>query len=269
MPDFFVGLPPFFFYMTTVLLGLCLGSFATALAWRLPRGISMTAKARSACASCGHDLSGRDLVPLLSWIFLRGRCRHCGARVGWQYPLIELVTLGLCLTFHVVFGFSLPTLCAFALAPALAAMTDIDFRYKILPDVLNAAVAISGAAAIIAASAAAFDPPAHALHMLGQAVLAAALYGGLSWGLRFLFLKLMGKEALGLGDVKFFAAAGVWLGLSPDSLAAFLMLSGVFGVVIALAWRKMTNEAEFPFGPALIASFLCVLLWRGLYFVVI
>lgn len=269
MPDFFAELPPFFYYMTTVLLGLCLGSFATALAWRLPRGISMTAKARSACASCGHDLSARDLVPLLSWIFLRGRCRHCAARVGWQYPLIELSTLGLCLALHIAFGFSAVTLCAFVIAPVLAAMTDIDFRYKILPDVLNGVLALAGLAAIVAASLAAFDGPAHAATMLGQALLAAILYGGLAWGLRFLFLKLMRKEALGLGDVKFFAAAGVWLGLSPDTLAAFLMLSGVFGVLIALLWRRCTGEAEFPFGPALIASFLCVLFWRGLYFVVI
>jgi len=269
MPDFFAELPPFFYYMTTVLLGLCLGSFATALAWRLPRGISMTAKARSACASCGHELSAPDLVPLLSWIFLRGRCRHCAARVGWQYPLIELSTLGLCLALHLAFGFSAVTLCAFAIAPVLAAMTDIDFRYKILPDVLNGALALAGLAAIVAASLAAFDGPAHAATMLGQALLAAFLYGGLAWGLRFLFLKLMRKEALGLGDVKFFAAAGVWLGLSPDTLAAFLMLSGVFGVLIALLWRRCTGEAEFPFGPALIASFLCVLFWRGLYFVVI
>ena len=269
MPDLFAGLPPIFYYLTTVFLGLCLGSFATALAWRLPRGVSMTAKARSACPSCGHDLSARDLVPLLSWIFLRGRCRYCRTPVGFRYPLMELATLALCLVFHVVFGMSLMTLCAFALAPALAAMVDIDFRYKILPDVLNLTVGLAGVAAIAAASVFAFDAPSHLVSMLGQGLGAAILYGGLAWGLRFLFLKLMRKEALGLGDVKFFAAAGVWLGLSPDALAAFLMLSGVFGVVIALVWRKATGEAEFPFGPALIASFLAVLLWRGLYFVVI
>lgn len=267
--DGVAALPPFFFWLTTLLLGLCLGSFATALAWRLPRGIPLAAKARSGCPACGHDLAVRDLVPLFSWIFLRGRCRYCGAPVGWRYPLIELGTVFLCLGFHAAFGFSVVTFCAFVMAPALVAMTDIDFRHKILPDVLNAALAASGLAAAAFSAIDAFDPPAHALAMVGQALGAGAMYGTLAWGLRLLFLKMMGKEALGLGDVKFFAAAGVWLGLSPDSLAAFLLLSGVCGVLIALGWKRATGEAEFPFGPALIAAFLAVLFWRGLYFVVI
>lgn len=264
-----IPLPAFFFYLTTVLLGLCLGSFATALAWRLPRGVPLAQKARSGCPSCGHDLGARDLVPLFSWMMLGGRCRYCCTPVGLRYPLIELSTLALCLVFHVVFGFSAVTLCAFALAPALVAMVDIDFRHKILPDVLNITVAVAGVAAIFAASLESFDGPDFLVRQLGEAGAAALLYGGGSWGLRFLFLKLMGREALGLGDVKFFAAAGVWLGLSPDSLAAFLLLSGGLGVVIALLWRKISGQAEFPFGPALIAAFVAVLLWRGLYFIVI
>jgi leader peptidase (prepilin peptidase)/N-methyltransferase len=264
-----VPLPAFFFYLTTVLLGLCLGSFATALAWRLPRSIPLAKKARSSCPSCGHDLRARDLVPLFSWMTLGGRCRYCRTPVGWRYPLIELATLALCIVFHFTFGFSAVTLCAFALAPALVAMVDIDFRHKILPDVLNITVAAAGFVAIAVAALEAFDAPAHLLTMLGQAVAAALLYGAGSFALRYLFLKATGKEALGLGDVKFFAAAGIWLGLSADSLAAFLLLSGALGVVIALLWKKITREAEFPFGPALIAAFLSVLLWRGLYFVVI
>jgi len=264
-----IPLPGFFFYLTTVLLGLCLGSFATALAWRLPRGVPLARKTRSGCPACGHDLGPRDLVPLFSWMMLGGRCRYCRAPVGWRYPLIELSTLALCLAFHLVFGFSAVTFCAFAIAPALVAMVDIDFRHKILPDVLNITVAAAGFAAIGVASLDAFDAPAHLLEMLGRAAGAALLYGAGAWALRFLFLKVTGKEALGLGDVKFFAAAGIWLGLSPDSLAFFLLLAGLFGVVIALAWKKITREAEFPFGPALIAAFLAVLFWRGLYFVVI
>lgn len=264
-----IPLPGFFFYLTTVLLGLCLGSFATALAWRLPRGVPLAKKARSNCPSCGHDLHARDLVPLFSWMTLGGRCRYCRAPVGLRYPLIELSTLALCIIFHAVFGFTAVTLCAFALAPALVAMVDIDFRHKILPDVLNAAMALAGLAAIVAAGLEAFDPPAHILSHLAQAMAAALMYGAGAFALRFAFLKATGKEALGLGDVKFFAAAGVWLGLSADSLAAFLLLSGALGVVIALLWKKIMRETEFPFGPALIAAFLAVLLWRGLYFVVI
>lgn len=269
MAELFGDLPPFFAYLTTLFLGLCLGSFATALAWRLPRGVSMTAKARSSCTVCGHDLSALDLVPLFSWVFLRGRCRHCRAPVSWRYPLIELATLVLCAAFHYRFGFSLETLCAFAMAPALVAMVDIDFRYKILPDVLNATVFAAGLLAIALSAVHAFDAPAHVLAMMGQATLGVIIYGGGSWALRWLFMVWKKREALGLGDVKFFAASGVWLGSSIDALAGYLLLSGVCGVLAALVWRRATGEVEFPFGPALIGAFLAVLLWRGLYFVVI
>ncbi|MCB1538670.1 MAG: prepilin peptidase [Alphaproteobacteria bacterium] len=70
-------------------LGLCLGSFATALVYRLPRGLNWTTE-RSRCPSCGHALGVPDLVPVFSWLFLRGRCRHCGTRIPARYPLIEL-----------------------------------------------------------------------------------------------------------------------------------------------------------------------------------
>ena len=265
----FGELPEFFWYIVTLLGGLCLGSFATALAWRLPRGVSMTAKARSSCTACGHDLSTFDLIPFFSWLFLRGRCRYCRTPVSWRYPLIEISTAALCLVFHFRFGFSPETVCAFVLAPALVAMVDIDFRYKILPDVLNATIAIAGVLAIILSAWHAFDATAHLVAMLGQAAGGALIYGGGSWALRAIFMVWKKREALGLGDVKFFAASGIWLGMNVDALAAYLLLSGVCGVVAALVWRKATGELEFPFGPALIGAFVAVLLWRGLYFVVI
>lgn len=266
-------LPPeaalFFECLTTLLAGLCLGSFATALAWRLPRGISMTAKARSSCTACGHDLTALDLVPLFSWLFLHGRCRHCRAAVSWRYPLIELATLVLCAGFYARFGFSPELFCAFAMAPALVAMIDIDFKYKILPDVLNLTVLLAGLAAVLLSAMPAHDPAGHVLDMLGQAALGAVMYGGGAWALRQLFLVWKKREALGLGDVKFFAASGVWLGTNVDALAAYLLMAGLSGVIIALLWRRVTGEAEFPFGPALIAAFVAVLFSQGLYFVVI
>lgn len=259
----------FFECLTVILAGLCLGSFATALAWRLPRGISMTAKARSSCTACGHDLSALDLVPVFSWLFLRGRCRHCKAAVSWRYPLIEITTLALCAGFYARVGFTPELFCAFAMAPALVAMTDIDFRYKILPDMLNLTVLLSGLLAVALSARHAVDAPAHLLDMMGQAAAGAAIYGGGSLLLRFLFLAWKKREALGLGDVKFFAASGVWLGTNVDALSGYLLLSGLSGVLIAMLWRRVTGEAEFPFGPALIAAFVAVLLWQGLYFVVI
>jgi leader peptidase (prepilin peptidase)/N-methyltransferase len=80
----------FLYYMIGVFIGLCLGSFATALLYRLPRRIPWHGKARSACPSCGVRLIWKDLVPVLSWLWLRGRCRACGSKIPASYPLIEL-----------------------------------------------------------------------------------------------------------------------------------------------------------------------------------
>lgn len=246
------------FLPLTAFLGLCLGSFATALVHRLPRGISMVKKAHSACPACGHDLSARDLVPLFSWLALRGKCRHCGAKIGARYPLTELATLGLCLGFYAAYGFTAQAFALFALAPVLAAIVAIDLGHKIIPDALNLAVLALGAAAFALG-----DPGAAGLE---AALAGACLYGGASWLLRFAFLKIKQREALGLGDVKFFFAAGFWLGTDLMTAALFMLLSGGLGVALALAWKKIAKEEEFPFGPALVIAFAALVFYSRPFF---
>ncbi len=262
-----VAIPEVFWLCLTVFLGLCLGSFATALAWRVPRGISIVAKKRSACPTCNHDLGVRDLVPLFSWLLQKGRCRYCQAVIGLRYPLIELATLALCLAFYKVYGFTAIGLCLFMLAAILVAIIDIDLHHKIIPDGLNLSIFLLGLLALLIAGCVSFNPPAFLLEKGGEGLGAVLVYGGGAFLLRQVFLWVMQREALGLGDVKFFAASGIWLGFSANNLAWFLILSGGFGVVLALVWRKMTGQREFPFGPALILAFIAVLLGHGIYFV--
>lgn len=267
--DIPAGVPEAFFFALTVFLGLCLGSFATAMVYRLPRGISMIAKKRSACPQCDHDLGAKDLVPLLSWLFLKGRCRYCHAFVGWRYPLVELLTLSFCLAFYFVYGFTALGLCLFVLSSVLAAIVGIDFEHKIIPDKLNLAVALLGLLAVLIAALVSFNPPDFIVVKGLEALGGAAIYGFFSLLLRQVFLWVINKEALGLGDVKFFAAAGIWLGLDATMAASFMFFSGGFGVFLALFWRKMTGEKAFPFGPALVFAFVTVLcLWMP-YFVTI
>jgi leader peptidase (prepilin peptidase)/N-methyltransferase len=239
--------------LVTALLGLCLGSFATALAHRLPRGISMVTKAHSACPACGHDLGLRDLVPVFSWLLLQGKCRYCAAPVGSRYPLIECATVMLCLAFYFAYGFTPQAFALFALAPVLAAMIAIDLAHKIIPDSLNLAVLALGIAAFALGR-----PDAAGLL---AALEGAALYAGAAWMLRFVFFKILKREPMGLGDVKFFGAAGFWLGLDPDAAALFMILSGASGIVLALVWRRATGDREFPFGPALVLAFAALLVW--------
>ncbi len=243
-----------------VFYGLCLGSFATALAWRLPFGRSIFFGdnqdffARSACPSCKKTLSARDLIPVLSWLLNGGRCRYCKVSLSVYYPVVELATAGICLLLYAHFGFTTQAFVSFALAPLIVSLIDIDFRHKIIPDEINLAI---GALGILFC----FVSEGEFVPSLMTTVLGPVLYGGTSWLLRFSFMKMMGREALGLGDVKFFAASGLWLGSGLEVFTVFLLLSGIFGIVLALVWRRLSGEREFPFGPALAVAFLATLLY--------
>lgn len=245
-----------------VFLGLCLGSFATALAWRVPRDIPWAwggkgdPATRSRCTSCDNVLAVRDLVPLLSWIAQRGRCRHCGAVIPARYPLTELLVLGGVVGVYTVYGWSVQGVVAMAAVPFLAALAVIDAKHMILPDRLNMIIAVLGAA--FAASLI----PQEGGAVIGWHVLAALVYGGALWMAGFATEKLLKKEALGMGDVKFMAAAGLWLG--PAFLPYFFILSGLLGIGWGLGWRMARKTALFPFGPALIMAFYtCLLAFRA------
>lgn len=235
-----------------LLLGLTLGSFVAAAAWRLPQGISLWG--RSACPSCGTVLGVRDLVPVLSWLASRGRCRHCGARVSPRYPFIELCTGALWLGCLYVLPDPAEAFTLASLGTVLLLSSLIDLEHRYLPDELTAIAALLAGAPLVLGI---LEPLA--------ALTGALLFGGLSWGLRAVVSWRVGREAMGLGDVKLMAMAGLWLG--PGLLAPFLLLAGVGGLVFALAKRLGGDTApEVPFGPALVLSLMVLLLlqWGAL-----
>lgn len=242
-----------------VFLGLVLGSFATALAYRLPRDISMITQVSSRCTACERDLRARDLVPVFSWLFLKGKCRYCRAPIGWQYPLIELTTLALCLLFYAVYGLSWETGLIFALAPVLVSTIDIDFRHKIIPDSLNLSIFLIGLGLLFVNAGMAASPVSFLNDHAPEAFGGSLVYGLGSLALRQGAQAVLKREAMGLGDIKFFAAAGFWLGLNPDAAAMLMIISGVSGTIMALGWKKATGEEEVPFGPSLIVAFIAVL----------
>jgi leader peptidase (prepilin peptidase)/N-methyltransferase len=239
----------------SAVLGLVLGSFATALVYRVPAGVSwhafFGAQKRSACVHCGTNLAIKDLVPLLSWLSLKGRCRYCGGAIGVVYPAIELSVMLAALLFVGAHGFfpleqRLPALAVF---PFLAALIVIDFRTRLLPNALVFAVAALGALHLAAVVW-------HAdmiLFPIYEYAGGAFFYGLIALILSISMEKLLKKPALGGGDIKLMAALGLWLGLS--NLAAFFMLSGALGVVLGAIWCRIRGDEAFPFGPALIAAF--------------
>lgn len=251
------------------LLGLMLGSFASALSWRIPRGFSWTADqkdghakpVRSQCTHCGHVLGVLDLFPLFSWLMLKGRCRYCGVAIGARYPLIELGTAAACLGVYAAWGLTAPGLALIAAMPFLMALLVIDIDHMILPDQLNLLLAVAGAVFL------AVQGGHGALWGIFLSHLAAALvYGGVLWLTGLVMGYALKKDALGGGDVKFAAAAGLWLG--AGAFPFFLIASGAAGVIWGGISRFLRGQPLFPFGPALIGAFYIGMILRGLNFTV-
>ena len=248
-----------------IFLGLVFGSFASAIAYRVPKGISWIKKdktsdsLRSSCPKCKAILNARDLIPLLSWLLSKGRCRHCNAPISKLYPVCELLTLLGCFGIYFSYGLTLASIPFFIMIPFLSALIIIDYKYMILP---NQLVAIVFALGLVVLGMRIFE--ANELNVFMQYAASAILYGLIAWGLGAVMSKALKKDALGFGDVKFFATAGLWLGIA--ALPYFFMGAGCIGVLSALIQKKITGNEVFPFGPALILSFYGILLLQGSLF---
>lgn len=244
-------------------LGLALGSFSTALIYRVPQGISWWSfssrreGSRSRCPHCGEILRIADLVPLFSWAFRRGRCAYCQKGIGYIYPVVELFVLVGTMTVYFIAGPSLSAFAIIAALPFLAALLVIDIRHMILP---NQLVAIVGVLAIIYLLFSGLEyefDVAWQISLMDNAI-GAVLYPAIPWGLAKIMGHILKKDALGLGDVKFFAVAGIWLGAAW--LPLYMVLAGFMGVLWGIWVRFFYGSTYFPFGPALIFAFIICLL---------
>jgi prepilin signal peptidase PulO-like enzyme (type II secretory pathway) len=244
-----------------VCLGLILGSFATALAYRVPLGISWGAK-RSSCTSCGTVLGAIDLIPVLSWCFNKGLCRHCKVLISVSYPLIEITCMAMCIAVYSVYGFGVLGILIISAVPFLLALLLIDIKYMILPNQLVAILFFIGVMRLLFFWSVDKFSYGAGIEILINYVLAALIFSLLLWGTGALMSKILKKESLGFGDVKFFGMAGLWFGL--EALPLFMIISGGIAVVFALVWRQVKKSDVFPFGPALIFTFFILLLYKGI-----
>lgn len=229
------------------LVGACMGSFVAAMSWRLPR--SIPAWGRSTCVDCGHVLAVADLVPVLSWLWSRGRCRHCGAAVSRRYPLAEMASALFWALCALLFLDPVEAVTVALLGSCLLYLSLVDADWHYLPDGGVLLVAALGLVRLCTIA----DPW---LHLLG-----ALLMGGLALSVRFAVSRWVGREALGLGDVKLMAAAGLWVG--GGGLPSFLFLSGAFGILQHWLTRPVAESAELPFGPALSLAMLVLVVLAG------
>ncbi len=233
--------------------GLVMGSAVTAIVWRVPRKISWV-QGRSACPACGTALGPADLVPLFSFLFARGRCRHCRAPISWRYPLTELLCGTWALLLFVQVGFVWAFLPLALWGFLLVALLWIDFDFKLLPDVLT----WPGMALGLAATLLAMGPRDGALHALFGVVTGS----GILWLLAWAWIVFRRIEGMGGGDVKLAAMFGVVLGWQLTLLTLFVasLAGSLWGVALMLRGRG-GMKSELPFGTLLAPAAMIVFLW--------
>jgi leader peptidase (prepilin peptidase) / N-methyltransferase len=270
---------PALFAVSVFLIGLLVGSFLNVVIYRLPiilerewrsqatevlaAGAESSAPAapadrftlstpRSACPNCKVPITALQNIPVISWLVLRGRCASCKAKISARYPLVELTPgiLSAWVAWH--FGFGAPAACALLVTWALIALTVIDIDHQLLPDNITLPLMWAGLLAAIAIG----PMPGAALPVSPQDALIGAAAGYTSLWLVFHAFKLVtGKEGMGYGDFKLFAALGAWLGWKL--LPLVIVLSAATGAVLGIlmiALQGRDRRAPIPFGPYLAAA---------------
>jgi leader peptidase (prepilin peptidase)/N-methyltransferase len=207
---------------------------------------------RSQCPKCGHFIKAYENIPLISYLFLKGRCSSCKTHISIRYPAIEAITAIMFLSVAIYFGPNLQTVAALGLTALLIAMTFIDIDHQLLPDDLTFLLLWGG---LFASLFSIFTDPVSSI--------IGALAGYLSlWFVYHLFRLITGKEGMGYGDFKLLAALGAWVGW--QMLPLIILLSSLIGAVIGLimiGMKRHKSSQPMPFGPFIAVAGWIALLW--------
>lgn len=229
---------------TAFIIGSIIGSFINVVIYRLPKSKSIV-NPPSACPSCGNRLKWFDMIPILSYIFLKGRCRYCRAKISIIYPIVEILTALTFMFVYVKFGFSLYALKFIIFLTLIIAVSFIDLREGVVPD----AIVIPGCGVAILFSL--FE---------GKQIFLQSLLGLTFLGIIFLIIIILSRGGMGEGDITLGAMIGAFVGFK-FSIVVFVLsfiLGAIFGVIAILFLKKKGKDA-IPFGPYLgIASFIVV-----------
>jgi len=266
-------------WLVSGIVGLCVGSFLNVVVHRLPKMLDRGWQAqcaelsgepppelppynlitpRSQCPACGHRIAAFENIPVLSFLFLRGRCSACAAPISARYPFIELLTGALTIAAVLRFGVTPTAAAACLLIWSLIALTFIDFDTQLLPDSITLPLLWSG----LLANVVGFVP---GVSLRDAVVGAIAGYVAL-WTIYWLFKLVRGKEGMGYGDFKLLAALGAWLGW--QMLPLIVLLSSFVGAIIGIGlvvFRGRDHQIPLAFGPYLaIAGVIALFFGRSL-----
>jgi leader peptidase (prepilin peptidase)/N-methyltransferase len=264
---------PLIYALVCGFLGLLVGSFLNVVIHRLPKMMEREWQSqcadlsgqtlaptppynlivpRSACPHCSHPIGAAENIPVLSYLFLRGKCSGCGATISARYPIVEAISgiLSAYAAWH--FGFGFAGMAAIVFVWALIALTFIDFDTQLLPDSITLPLLWLGLLLNLTGT----------FTSLQSAVIGASIGYLILWSVYWLFKLATGKDGMGFGDFKLLAAIGAWLGWTM--LPLVILLSSAVGAVIGIAlilFAKHGRNIPIPFGPYLAGGGLIALFW--------
>lgn len=238
----------FILYIVVFLYGIVIGSFLNVCIYRIPKGENLVSVG-SHCMECGHRLKWYDLVPLFSWLFLKGKCRYCGAAISSQYPIVEGLNGLLYVLVFWVNGLNPDSVLYCIMVSALFVISVIDYRTMLIPTGADIVILVVGIVHLV-------------LHLEQWYYYVIGFFFASLFLLlcAFLFRGVTGKSGLGLGDVELMACAGLCIGWGHGLFA--IIIGSVLGVVVQGIKILITKEnGKFPFGPYLSIGVLIATLW--------
>ena len=228
------------------ILGLVMGSFLNCAAYRISRGESFI-RGRSRCTSCGHELSAADLIPVLSYVFSRGRCRYCKERVSVRYPVTELICGVLLLGIYLHDGLTVLALRNIIFVCCLFCLSLVDIEIREIPD---GTLVIS----FLAWLASAYFVYASVREFIMHAA-SGVVFGAVFLAISLIMDSILKKESLGGGDIKLFAVVGLYIGFLPSLFCVMIAcITGLFAAVVL-------KSKSISFGPFIAVGAYFMILW--------
>ena len=232
--------------------GLCIGSFLNVCIFRLPEDQSIV-RPRSSCPQCKNPIRFYDNIPIISYLLLRGRCRHCGKKIALRYPLVELLTGLFALGTFLKFGPTWDSLIYFVFIAALLTITFIDLDHRIIPDVITLpGLLIFAASSLVLSDITLID-----------SIIGVVVGGGSLLTVAWIYKMLTHKDGMGGGDIKLLAMIGAVVGWQGVLLTIFVASATgtLAGILTMLKARQGNLKLAIPFGPFLATGALVYIFW--------
>jgi len=244
-------------FIFVLVLGALWGSFANVCIYRLPleRGV---VSGRSFCPKCNKTITWKDNIPIISFLFLKGKCRNCNKKISSQYLTVEAISILLFLIIYYLYGISITTLLLMILGLSFLIIFFIDFKHYIIPNVLTFSMMLLGFIK-------SFVPDLHPMFPNYLNSLIGGIFGyGIIWSIIFFYKQVRKKEGMGLGDAKLLSAIGFWFGWFSIPFVIFLSsIIALLSVTPSLINKSKKFSSQIPFGPYIILATLIYLIFES------